>query len=48
MWPRIGKHTVKEGMIEIDQETLGIIRLLGMGNVAWKWKTHIQIRDDRD
>jgi len=41
------KHTVKEGMIEVDQERLGI-QSLGIGNVAWKWKTHSQIRDDRN
>ena len=47
MWPRIGKHTVKEGMIEIDQERLDIIQSLEMGNVAWKFKTHSQCWDDK-
>ena len=49
MWPGSQKHTVKEGMIQIDQERLGITQLLqGMVNVTWKWKTHSQRRDDRD
>ena len=48
MWLGSAKHTVKVGMIEIDQERLGIIQSLEMRNVAWKWKTHIQIRDDRN
>ena len=49
MWLGSAKHTVKVGMIEIDQERLGIIQLLqGMENVSWKWKTHSQRRDDRD
>ena len=49
MWLGSRKHTVKEGIIEIDQERLGIIQLLlGMVNVTWKWKTHSQKRDDRD
>jgi len=47
--PGSGKHSVKEGMIEIDQERLGIIQsLLGIVNVAWKWKKHSQRRDDRN
>ena len=48
MWPGSGKHSVKDRMIEIDQERLSIIQSMGMGNVAWKWKTHSQRRDDRD
>jgi len=36
MWAGSGKHSVKDGMIEIDQERLGIIQSLEMGNVAWK------------
>ena len=36
-------------MINFDQERLGIIQsLLGIVIVAWKWKTHSKIRDDRD
>ena len=34
MWLGSGKHTVKEGMIEIDQERLGIIQSL-LGIVMW-------------
>ena len=48
MWPGSGKHSVKDRMIEIDQERLSIIQSMGMGNVAWKWKTHSQRRDDID
>ena len=49
MWSGSGKHTVKDGMIEIGQERLRIIQLLlGMLNVAWKLETHSQRRDDRD
>ena len=49
MWSGSGKHAVKDGMIEIDQERLGIIKLLlGMINVTWKLETHSQRRDDRD
>jgi len=29
-------------MIEIDQEVLDIIQSLGMGNLAWKWKTQVK------
>ena len=48
MWPGSGKYSVKEGMIEIDQERLGIIHSLELGNVTWKSKTHSQRRNDRD
>jgi len=49
MWLGSLKHTVNVGMINFDQERLGIIQsLMGILNVAWKWKTHSQIRDDRD
>ena len=47
MWLGSAKHTVKEGMIDIDRDRLGI-QSLGMGNVASNWKTHSQRRDDRD
>jgi hypothetical protein len=30
--PRTGKYSVKEGMIEIDEERLGLIHSVGMGN----------------
>ena len=39
MWLGSGEHTVKKGMIELDQERLGIIQSLEMGNVASKLKT---------
>ena len=48
MWPGSQKHTVKEGMMEIDPERLGIIQSVEMGNVAWKSKRHSQRKNDRD
>jgi len=49
MWLGSGEHTVKEGIIEIDQERLVIIQLLlRMVNVTWRWRTHRQTRDNRD
>ena len=35
-------------MIDIDDTRFGIIQSQEMGNVAWKWKTFSQRRDDRD
>jgi len=35
-------------MIEINKKILGIIQSLKMRNLAWKWKTLSQRRDDRD
>jgi hypothetical protein len=32
MSPGSGKHSVKVGMIDIDQERLGILQSLGKGN----------------